>query len=308
MKTGHASMTETAFDGASAEPGKIRRSIAALLTCHNRRELTLRCLESLRAATEPIASSIHVHVFLVDDGCTDGTPEAVAERFPDVTIVPGTGSLYWCGGMRTAWQAAAREGGYDAYLWLNDDVQLHAGFLASLLDTQTVIRRATGRSGIVVGATTDEAGGGTSYGEMGPEGIRPAGESARPIESFNGNIVLVPDDVYREVGGFSRVYTHGFGDIDYACRARRRGVPIWLAPGHLGSCTMDKVSRWERPDVPLRQRLAALHRPTGCPPWELAFLTIRHGGWWFPYTVARLYWRALFPRAERKPAPRKVNA
>lgn len=279
----------------------IRLRIAVLMTCHDRREITLRCLASLRGASVHAADRADVHVFLVDDGCTDGTPEAVAARFPDVTIVPGTGSLYWCGGMRRAWDAAARAGGFDAYLWLNDDVRLTEACLSVLLDTEAGISRATGRSGIVVGATHDEAGGGTSYGEMGPEGIRPAGDAARPINSFNGNIVLVPHDVYRSIGGFSRVYRHGFGDIDYACRARRRGVPIWLAPGHLGACTMDKVSRWERPDVPLWQRLVALHRPTGCPPWELAFLTIRHRGWWFPYTVARLYWRALFPRATRHP-------
>ncbi|MFM7244654.1 MAG: glycosyltransferase family 2 protein [Planctomycetaceae bacterium] len=288
-------------------PGSRRCRIAVLMTCHNRRALTLRCLESLRAASTPVSSMVDVAVFLVDDGCTDGTGTAVAERFPDVTIVPGTGSLYWCGGMRTAWRAAARAGGFDAYLWLNDDVRLEDGFLACLLDTAATIRQATGRSGIVVGATADEAGGGTSYGEMGPEGIRPAGDAARPIDSFNGNIVLVPDEVFRELGGFSRVYSHGFGDIDYACRARRLGIPIWLAPGHLGSCTMDKASRWERPDVPLWQRLVALHRPTGCPPWELAFLTIRHGGWWFPYTVARLYWRAIFPQASRGPAPGREN-
>jgi len=247
-----------------------------------------------------------VDVFLVDDGSTDGTAEAVTSRFSNVIIVPGTGSLYWCGGMRAAWRAAARAGGYDAYLWLNDDVTLANASLSVLIETAASIERQTGRAGIVVGATADDTGG-TSYGEMGAEGIRPAGDSARPIKSFNGNIVLVPEDVYRAVGGFSWVYSHGFGDLDYACRANRAGVPIWLAPGHLGSCTMDKVNRWERSELTLWQRLVALHRPTGCPPWELAFLTIRHGGWWFPYTVARLYWRALFPSEPPPPAAGRAS-
>lgn len=277
-----------------------RQRIAVLMTCHNRRVQTLRCLESLRRASLVAAADVDVDVdvYLVDDGCTDGTAGAVRDRFPEVVIVPGTGSLYWCGGMRVAWQAALMGGPYDAYLWLNDDVELTPDCVAVLLETQAVVRRETGKPGIVVGSTQDQASGATSYGEMGPEGIRPAGAAPRPIESFNGNIVLVPDEVYRLVGGFSRAYRHGFGDLDYACRARRRGVPIWLAAGHLGSCTMDKVSRWERRDVPLWERLVALHRPTGCPPWELAVLTLRHGGWWFPGTVAKLYWRALFPRGD----------
>lgn len=276
-----------------------RQRIAVLMTCHNRRPQTLRCLKSLERATEDAAAVAEVKVYLVDDGCTDGTSEAVSAQFPQVVIVPGSGSLYWCGGMRAAWRAAVAAGGYDAYLWLNDDVALFPKSLTTLLDTEVLVVKQTGRSGIVVGATCDEAVGGTSYGEMGPDGILPAGESPRPISSFNGNIVLVPDDVYRVVGTFSRVYRHGFGDIDYACRARRFCIPIWLAAGHLGSCTMDKVSRWKRSDVPLWERLVDLHRPTGCPPWELAFLTLRHGGWFFPYTVAKVYWRAFFPQSGR---------
>ncbi len=278
--------------------GRLR--IAALMTCHNRRDQTLRCLDSLDRTKQQTSAPVDIDVYLVDDGCTDGTADAVGVRFPQVRVVPGSGALYWCGGMRMAWRAAASVGGYDAYLWLNDDVELFPECVTTLLDTQALVVRESGSPGIIVGATKDAEGGGTSYGEMAADGIRPAGESPRPIDSFNGNIVLVPHDVYRIVGGLSRVYSHGFGDIDYACRARRRGIPIWLAAGHLGSCTMDKVSTWERPDLPLATRLVALHRPTGCPPWELAFLTVRHGGWFFPYTVAKLYWRTLFPQRKRQ--------
>jgi GT2 family glycosyltransferase len=265
------------------------------MTCHNRRSLTLRCLDALRTAQEHAAGAVYVDVYLVDDACDDGTAVAVAERFPGVRIIPGSGSLYWCGGMRLAWRTASQAGGYDGYLWLNDDVQLVPDSLSLLIRTEAQIRRETGRAAIVVGATQDESGRCTSYGEMGAHGVIPAGDAARPIGCFNGNIVLIPADVFRQVGNLSRAFTHGFGDIDYALRAHRRGIPIWLAPGHLGSCALNNVSRWERRDVPLLKRLAALHRPTGCPPWELAFITLRHGGWWFPYTVAKLYWRALFP-------------
>jgi GT2 family glycosyltransferase len=278
------------------------------MTCHNRRSLTLRCLDALRAAQEHAAGVVDVEVYLVDDACTDGTAVAVAERFPCVTIIPGSGSLYWCGGMRLAWTTASQAGGYDGYLWLNDDVQLVPDSLSLLVRTEARVRAETGRATIVVGATQDESGRCTSYGEMGTYGVIPAGDSARPIECFNGNIVLVPADVFREVGNLSRAFTHGFGDIDYAFRARRRGIPIWLAPGHLGSCALNNGSRWERRDVPLLKRLAALHRPTGCPPWELAFITLRHGGWWFPYTVAKLYWRALFPADGTKSVVQRVGA
>jgi GT2 family glycosyltransferase len=280
-----------------------RPHVAVLMTCHNRRDVTVRCLASLREAANQAAEQVTVQVFLVDDGCTDGTAEALAKEFPEVFVIEGTGSLYWCGGMRLAWRAAASKGGFDAYLWLNDDVTLFPDALAVLMSTQQDVVRKTGRSGIIVGSTRNHTDYSTTYGDMGPAGVVPPGDSPRVIHSFNGNIVLVPDNVYRVVGGLSRAYRHGFGDIDYACRAGRAGIPMWLAPGHLGACMMDKISRWERADMPLWQRLIAMHQPTGCPPWEVVVLLMRRGNWLFPCTVAKLYWRALFPKTGRVSTP-----
>ncbi len=95
--------------------------IAVLITSHNRREMTLACLDALVANRLP--SAVTLAVILVDDGSMDGTPEAVRQRFPDVEVLPGTGRLYWNGGMRRAF-GHALAAGFDAYLWLNDDTFL----------------------------------------------------------------------------------------------------------------------------------------------------------------------------------------
>jgi GT2 family glycosyltransferase len=271
---------------------------AVLMTCHDRMPLTLRCLDSLFAASARAAGLLTIDVFLVDDGCSDGTGDAVRRRFPQVRILPGYGSLYWCGGMRKAWTAAA-EGDYDAYLWLNDDVSLREDSLAILASTLEEGRREDGRGGIAVGSTLSTDAGGaevTSYGAMGPAGVEKPGEMARRIELFNGNIVLVSRDAYRILGNLSAAYTHGLGDIDYGIRAKQKGVPVRLAAGHQGSCDGNKTPRWRRRDLPVWTRLYELHRPTGCPPWQLARLIWRNGGWYFPWSVLKLYVRALFPR------------
>jgi GT2 family glycosyltransferase len=271
---------------------------AVLMTCHDRMPLTLRCLESLFVAASHAHGLGMINVFLVDDGCCDGTADAVRRRFPQVRVLPGSGSLYWCGGMRKAWAAAA-EGDYDAYLWLNDDVSLREDSLTVLLATLEEGRREDGRAGIVIGSTLSEGAGGatiTSYGAMGPKGAETPGEQARRIELFNGNIVLVSRDAHGVLGNFSEAYTHGLGDIDYGIRARQRGVPVRLAAGHQGTCAPNKLARWRRPDVPLWTRLYELHRPTGCPPWQMARLIWSSGGWYFPWSVLKLYLRALFPR------------
>lgn len=267
------------------------------MTCHDRRALTLRCLESLREAVEHVRDWCTCDVFLVDDGSSDGTSNAVRSLFPAVRVIEGTGTLFWCGGMRRAWATAA-EGDYDGYLWLNDDVVLHADAIAVLMATLEESRREDGRIGIAVGSTssgTGQAAGVTTYGAVGSKGPVSPGDRPRRIELFNGNVVVVSRDAYRILGNLSASYTHGLGDIDYGIRAKRHGVPVWLAAGHQGVCTANACVRWRRPDLPVWTRLYELHRPTGCPPWQLARLVWSNGGWYWPWSVAKLYLRAVFP-------------
>ena len=66
-------------------------------------ELTLACLRSLGAQQVP---GVALDVFVLDDASSDGTSEAVAEQFPEVTVLHGDGELYWNGGMRRAIAAA----------------------------------------------------------------------------------------------------------------------------------------------------------------------------------------------------------
>ena len=55
------------------------KSIAVLLTCFNRRSLTITSLQHLFLNKLP--SNYSMSVFLVDDGSTDGTSLAIKENF-----------------------------------------------------------------------------------------------------------------------------------------------------------------------------------------------------------------------------------
>ena len=81
------------------------RIIAALITCHNRKSKTIACLERLFQQALPLG--VLLKVYLVDDGSTDGTAEAVREKFPSVSVISADGSLFWCRGMRLAWKHAS---------------------------------------------------------------------------------------------------------------------------------------------------------------------------------------------------------
>jgi len=77
---------------------KSNATIAVLITCFNRKAKTLESLRLLFAQDLP--PDVSLQVYLVDDGSTDGTGEAIAQTYPQVTILSGTGSLFWNGGMK----------------------------------------------------------------------------------------------------------------------------------------------------------------------------------------------------------------
>jgi N-acetylglucosaminyl-diphospho-decaprenol L-rhamnosyltransferase len=80
----------------TGEPGRL----AILIVNWNAREPLLRCLESL-------ASLPHL-VIVVDNASEDGSAEAVARRFPEVTLVRSPTNLGFAGGVNRARQEAAR--------------------------------------------------------------------------------------------------------------------------------------------------------------------------------------------------------
>ena len=211
--------------------------IAVLMTCHNRRETTLACLRRLFAARQ----GARLDVYLVDDGSTDGTGEAVRAAFPRVTVVAGDGTLYWARGMETAWRAAGA--GYARYLWLNDDALLDEAALEAALEADD------GQS-LVVGTLVDAAGRPT-YG-LNVNGW------------VNGNFVLVPHAVFRRVGMICGRYAHAWADGDYALHVRRAGFKV-VDCGVVGTTEGHPL----RPDLralSLRERWRSLFDPKG---WNL---------------------------------------
>ena len=59
-------------------------NIATIITCFNRKDKTVDCLNSLFMACSYYnqnhsQTSIKLSIYLTNDGCTDGTPEAVEQ-------------------------------------------------------------------------------------------------------------------------------------------------------------------------------------------------------------------------------------
>ena len=242
---------------------------AVLLTVFNRKEKTLECLS--RLFDQLPVEDLQIDVFLTDDGCTDGTAEAVESLFPSVHILEGSGELFWNRGMLMAWKAATETRNYDAYIWLNDDTYVYVDMLVSL----TQAKKQTSERAILVGATEDAAHSKLTYGGRLSEGTIPipTGELT-PVEYFNCNILLVPRSVFLQLGYLDGYFTHSKGDYDYGLRAKKAGLQIYQIGKVLGECD----DKWCDPNVPFAQRWKLLNRPNGMPPRETFYFEKRHYG------------------------------
>ncbi|MFN0306070.1 MAG: glycosyltransferase family 2 protein [Burkholderiales bacterium] len=266
--------------------------IAVLMACFNRREKTLACLAALMA--NALSKDHSIHVILADDGSTDGTAAAVLARYPDAQIISGDGSWFWNGGMHKAFERAM-QGGYDAYLWLNDDTNLYPDTLMRLFDTWRQAKLRRGADAIVVGSTQDPGTLELTYGGV----VRAAswrpltfrmiepGDRAIECESMWGNCVLIPAAVALAIGNLDPRFKHSMGDVDYGLRARKAGFGIFVMPGFAGTCsTNSPKGTFEDARVPLIQRLRKIAHPKGMPIDSWRVLTRRHAGpLWFLYWV-----------------------
>lgn len=88
-----------------------------------------------------------------------------------------------------------------------------------------------------------------------------------PIHHYNGNIVLIPRYVYRQIDNLDYCFTYSKGNFDYGLRAGKAGIEMYQVGAYLGKCELhESLDKWCNPDVPFKQRWKMLHRPNGMPP------------------------------------------
>lgn len=282
-----------------------RTTIAALLTCYNRKDKTLACLEAL--FNQVLPPGMAIAAYLVDDGSTDGTSDAVQRAYPDVKILQGNGNLFWNGGMRQAIEAAIKDDP-DYYLWLNDDTLLYLESLNTLLTTyKQLAARGEARS-LLTASTCDPQTGDLSYGGMVRHSwwrplkfhlVKP-GETPKPCDTLNGNCVLIPREVAKLVGNLDPAFTHYLGDFDYGLRAKQQGCTVWIAPGYLGTCSYNpREESQTNSSEDLQDIIKKIDRPKGLSVRQEVLYSLdewkhfaqRHGGAFWP-----IYWLIPYRR------------
>lgn len=241
-----------------------KTKIAVVLTCHNRKEKTVRCLSGLKYNSEH-----EYHFVVVDDGSTDNTVEAIGLiGLKNLHIVQGDGNLFWNRGMHAGINYVHDNlSDCDYVLLVNDDVDFFVGIIDKMVNA---LSHNTTRADVLVGATqSDEKklsyGGilytkGINYRMISPE------EKDVDCTTFNANCVLIPGVIMRQVGNLDPYYIHSMGDFDLGFRITRKGYVIRVFDEYVGICNDNPTEgTWQDTSLKFSERLKKKESFKGLP-------------------------------------------
>jgi len=201
--------------------------IEVVIPVHNRRAITLGCLELLSQQVD-----VECRVTVVDDGSSDGTSQAIRDRFPHIDVLQGNGSLWWAGatnlGIRHALKRTAVA---DYILMLNDDVEFDSDYLARMK------RCAEAHPGCLIGTLavySEDPNRVFWCGQAASHRERRYGYVRRdrlcgcvPAETLPGRGMFVPTEVFHRIGLLDeKAFPQYAADFDFSLRARKAGYGL----------------------------------------------------------------------------------
>lgn len=242
-------------EGDRAEGGTAP-TLSVVVPTHSTRDLTLRCLESLRSQ-RPAPDE----VIVVDDASEDDTVGQVRRHFPEALVLDRR--------VRGGFTVAANQGmaaaGGDVLLLLNSDTEVLAGGVAA------VRREFEAAPGLGIG------GGQLSYPDGAPQWsggdepgvfwgfalssglaaglgrvpgyrklrpVRGAAGDRRSVAWVTGAALACRRTVWRDVGPLDTSFRFYCQDLDFCLRARRAGWEVAVLPRfrvvHVHGATIDK--------------------------------------------------------------------
>ena len=233
-----------AADAAPSVEAPAAPTVSVLVVSYNTREMTLACLASLAAQTR-----LPHEVIVVDNASTDGSAEAIAAAFPDLTLLLPGRNL----GFAAATNRAAEAARGDYLLLLNPDTVV----LDRAVDRLVEVARAHPEAGIWGGRTVFADGSlnptsvlahttlfslfaiAVGLARAFPDSARLNAENyggwprdtLRPVDIVTGCFLLIPRPLWQRLGGFDERFTMYGEETDLCLRATALGAAPLFAPG-----------------------------------------------------------------------------
>lgn len=216
-------------------------SVTAIVPTRNRKALTLRFLTAIAQQDYPSLRTV-----VVDSASSDGTPDAVRARFPNVPVLEVSDRNYWAGATNHGVRHALNQE-TDYILTINDDAVIANDYVTRLVTLSTRHQAA------ILGSRIDylsEPGRIWSLGtqinwnqpkmitlqyqdqlaQTLPSEVLEA--AVLPVDTLPGNGVLIHRHVFESVGLYNaRLLPHYHADSELVLRARQAGISAYVAPG-----------------------------------------------------------------------------
>lgn len=211
--------------------------VSVVIPTLNGRDLLIECLSSLTRQNVD-----GVEVIVVDNGSTDGTAEALADR-PNVSVIRNATNTGFAPACNRG--ASVARGRY--LLFLNNDARLEDTALAQLLAEADADPRAAIWQPLVETTNGDVESAGHLVTRTGLlwHLREPFQASAYSVFAVGGACVLVRRSAFETLGGFDGAYFAYFDESDLCWRARLTGSEVMVVPSartvHLRSVTTRRV-------------------------------------------------------------------
>jgi GT2 family glycosyltransferase len=239
----------------------MKTPIYILIPVHNRKSITLSCLERLQQQ----GALDRYHIVVIDDGSTDGTAEAIAQQYPDVNILSGNGNLWWTGAIVMGMKFAMNQGA-KYFIWLNDDTLPEEGAIERLI-TACIHNPRTIASAQCYEDDTFQQG---SFGghrvnqrKLYTECKTTALGQQQVYDGLHGNLVCIPRSVVERLGYPNhRWMPHGWADLIYTFEAKKIGFLPTVIGDARAICPMNPIYQsWFEGPISIGQRWKSLLTP-----------------------------------------------
>ena len=202
-----------------------KEPVYIIIPVHNRKNITLKCLETLKQCGD----LNRYYIVVVDDGSTDGTSEAITNLYPEVTTLTGDGNLWWTGAIKKGMEYAYQQGA-EYFIWLNDDCIVSDKVLEDLVSLcKTNNYQIIGCQGQELNNSEIIAFGGKVRHYQGYKFLSISKGEVKPCDMLSGNLVCLPREIVHQIGYPNpNILRHYGGDALYLIKARKAGFSIYV--------------------------------------------------------------------------------
>jgi GT2 family glycosyltransferase len=206
--------------------------VSIIIPVYNQFAYTFNCLESLSVN---LSSDLAYEIIIVNDASSDETLEQLATLVTGIKVLNNAENS---GFIRSCNYGASQAKGQYLY-FLNNDTRILENCLESLV--KLIINNpqvgAVGSKLIYANSKQQEAGGiiwnsadGWNYGRLdSPE--EPEYNYVRPVDYCSGASLLVPTDLFKQLGGFSQDFIPAYyEDTDLCFAIRELGYQVLYQP------------------------------------------------------------------------------